>query len=135
MFSQEHHIIDRDIRDLAVCCDLAGVGQDIGLLYMIVLVLHEGAQCAVDGVILAGLDLDGDGGQTVVIVDQVIDLAFVAVIVIKQLAAVSGQLLGYHAFTTTLSYTEPRLIPVSSSRIARILLPYRTSVKSPTSFK
>ena len=95
---QEHHVIDRDICDLAVCCDLAGIGQDIGLLYMIVLVLHECAQRAVDGVVLAGLDLDRHGGQAVVIVDQIIDLAFVAVIVIKQLAAVSGQLLGHHAF-------------------------------------
>ena len=65
---------------------------------MIILVLHECAQGAVDGVILAGLDLDGDGGQTVVIVDQEIDLAFVAVIVLKQLAAGSGQLRGHHAF-------------------------------------
>ena len=32
------------MRDLAVCCDLAGVGQDIGLLYMIILVLHEDSQ-------------------------------------------------------------------------------------------
>ena len=69
---QEHHIIDRDIRDLAVCCDLAGIGQDISLLYMIILVLHEGAYCTVDGVILAGLDLDGDGGQAVVIVDHLL---------------------------------------------------------------
>ena len=68
---QEHHIIDRDICDLAVCCDLAGVGQDIGLLYMIILILHEGTQRTVDGVILAGLDLNRDGGQAVVIVDQV----------------------------------------------------------------
>ena len=60
---------------------------------MIILVLHEGAQRAVDGVILSGLDLDRNGGQAVVIVDQVINLAFVAVIVIKQLAAVRGQLL------------------------------------------
>ena len=42
---------------------------------MIVLVLHESVQRAVDGVVLAGLDLDGDGGQAVVIVDQIIDLA------------------------------------------------------------
>ena len=65
---------------------------------MIVLVLHKGIQRAVDGVVLAGLDLDGDGGEAVVIVDQIIHLAFAAVIVIKQLAAVSGQLLGHHAF-------------------------------------
>ncbi len=82
--AQEHHIIDRNIRDLAVCCDLAGVGEDIGLFHMIILVLHEGAQRAVDGVVLAGLDLDRDGGQAVIVVDQEIDLAFSAVIVMSR---------------------------------------------------
>ena len=52
---------------------------------MIVLVLHKSIQGAVDGIILAGLDLDGDGGQAVVIVDQIINLALAAVVVIKQI--------------------------------------------------
>ena len=42
---------------------------------MIVLVLHESVQRAVDGVVLAGLNLDGDRGQAFIIVDQIIDLA------------------------------------------------------------
>ena len=46
---------------------------------MIVLALYESIQRAVDGVILAGLDLDGDSGQPAVIVDQVIDLASIYV--------------------------------------------------------
>ena len=116
---QEHHIIDRDIRDLAVCCDLAGVGQNIGLLYMIILVFHESAQRTVDGVVLAGLDLDGDGGQAVVIVDQIIDLAFVAVIIVKQLAAVSGQLLGHHAFIHG-AEIDPGLIVQDRADIAAV---------------
>ena len=116
---QEHHIIDRDIRDLAVCCDLTGIGQDIGLLHMIILVLHESAQCAVNGVILAGLDLNGNGGQAVVIVNQIIDLAFVAVIVIKQLAAVSGQLLGHYAFIHR-AEIDPRLIVQDRTDIAAV---------------
>ena len=78
---QEHHIIDRDIRDLSFRRDLAGVGEDVGFFYMIVFVLHKGVQRAVDGVVLAGLDLNRDGGQAVVIIDQEIDLAFVAVFV------------------------------------------------------
>ena len=65
---------------------------------MIVLVLYKSIQRAVDSVIFAGLDLNGDGGQAVVIIDQIIDLAFVSVIVIKQLATVSGQFLGHNAF-------------------------------------
>ncbi len=49
---QKHHIIDRQIGNLPVRRDLAGVGQCIRLLYMIVLVLHESIQRAVDGVVL-----------------------------------------------------------------------------------
>lgn len=41
---------------------------------MIVLVLHKHIQRAVDGIVLTGLDLDGGGGQSAVIVDQIIDL-------------------------------------------------------------
>lgn len=39
---QKHHIINRQIRDLAVRRDLAGVGQNIGLFHMIIVVLYEG---------------------------------------------------------------------------------------------
>ena len=46
---------------------------------MIVFILHKGIQRAVDGVILAGLDLDGNSGQAVVVVDQIIDLASIYV--------------------------------------------------------
>ena len=49
---EEHHIIYRQIGNLPVRRDLAGVGQDIGFLHMIVLVLHESIQRAVDGVVL-----------------------------------------------------------------------------------
>ena len=59
---QKHHIINRQIRDLAVCRDLAGVGENIGLFHVIIVVLYEGIQGAVDGVVLTGLDLDGNGG-------------------------------------------------------------------------
>lgn len=46
---------------------------------MIILVLHESVQRTVDGVILAGIDLNRNRDQTVIIVDQAIDFAFVAV--------------------------------------------------------
>ena len=80
---EEHDIINWQIRNLTIRRDLAGVGQNKSLFHMIIFVLHEGAQRAVDGVILAGLNLDRNGGQAVVVVDQIIDLALVAVIVIK----------------------------------------------------
>ena len=42
---------------------------------MVVLVFNKGAQRAVDGVVLAGLDLDRNGGQTALVVNQKIDLS------------------------------------------------------------
>lgn len=86
---------------------------------MIIVVLYKSIQRAVDGVVLAGLDLDGDGGETVVIVDQIIDLSLAAVIVIKQLEAVGRQLLGHHAFIHR-AEIDPRLIVQDRTDIAAV---------------
>lgn len=64
---------------------------------MIIFILHEGVQRAVDGVILAGLDLNGDGGQSVVVIDQIIGLTLAAVVVIVQIIAVGDELAGDNA--------------------------------------
>ena len=72
-----------------------------------------------DGVVLAGFDLDGDGGEAVVIVDQIIHLALAAVIVIEQLVAVRGQLLGHHAFIHR-AEIDPRLIVQDRTYIAAV---------------
>ena len=65
---------------------------------MIIVILYKGIQRVVDCVILTGLDLDGNSGESVGIVDQIIHFALVAVIVIKQFASVSRQFLGYYVF-------------------------------------
>ena len=77
---------------------------------MIVVVLYEGIQCAVDGVVLAGLDLDGDGGEAVVIVDQVIHLALAAVIVIEQIVAVGDELAGDDALIDRAKVDAPLVL-------------------------
>lgn len=51
---------------------------------MVVLILDKGVERAVYGIVLAGLDLKGDGGKAAVIVDQVIDLALAAVVIVVQ---------------------------------------------------
>ena len=56
---------------------------------MVVLVFYKVAECAVNGIVLAGLDFDRNGGKAVVIVDEIVHLAFIAVIIIKQLMTVS----------------------------------------------
>ena len=72
-----------------------------------------------NGVVLAGFDLDGNGGEAVVIVDQIIHLALAAVIVIEQLVAVRGQLLGHHAFIHR-AEIDPRLIVQDRTYIAAV---------------
>ena len=92
--AQKHHIVNWQIADLAIRRDSAGIGQDEGFFHVVILVLYKAVQSAVDGVVLAGLDLDGDGGEAVVVVDQIIHLALAAVIIVEQLAAVGDELAG-----------------------------------------
>ena len=49
-------------------------------------------QGAVDGVVSAGFDFDRDDGEIVIVVDEVVDFAFLAIVVIKELVAVGMQL-------------------------------------------
>ena len=46
---------------------------------MIIIIFHKVIQRAVNGVILAGLHLNGNGGEAVIIINQIINLAFAAV--------------------------------------------------------
>ena len=65
---------------------------------MIIVILHKVVQRAVNGIILAGLHLNGNSGEAIVIVDQIINLAFAAVIVIVQVEAVGDQFAGNNTF-------------------------------------
>lgn len=65
---------------------------------MIVLVADKGVQGAVDSVVLARLDLDGNSGKAVVIVDQIVHFPLAAIVVIEQLVPVRDQLLGDNGF-------------------------------------
>ena len=59
---------------------------------MVIFVFYEVIERAVNGIILAGFDLDRNGGEAVVIVDQIVHLAFAAVIIVKQLMTVRCKL-------------------------------------------
>ena len=91
---EEHDIVDRKIGDLPLAGYLALIGQYECLLDMVVLVLDKGVERAVYGIVLARLDLKGDSGKAAVIVDQVIDLALAAVVIVVQLIAMGGQFAG-----------------------------------------
>ena len=84
--------------------------KNIGLFHMIILVLYEGIQRTVNGVVLAGLDLDGDGGEAVVIVDQIIHLALAAVIVIEQIESVGDELAGDDALIDRAEVDAPLIL-------------------------
>ena len=61
------------------------VRKHISLLNVVVRVAQESRKRAVDGVILAGFDLQGGHGETVVVVDREIDLTIGFVVAVIKL--------------------------------------------------
>ena len=59
---EEHDIVDGDIDDLSLRRDRSLIGHNKGFLNMIVFILHEAVQRAVDGIVFARLHFNGDGG-------------------------------------------------------------------------
>ncbi len=88
---QEHHVVDWKIRDLPGCLNGAFIGKNVRFLDVVIVVRNKRVQCAVDGVILSGFDFDRNGGKTVVIVDQIVYLAFGTVVVVEQFVPVRDQ--------------------------------------------
>ena len=124
---EEHDIVDREIGDLPLAGYLALIGQYECLLDMVVLILDKGVERAVYGIVLAGLDLKGDGGKAAVIVDQVIDLALAAVVIVVQLIAIGGQFAGDDSLIDGSQIESRAKMPMNwwkkPSRTARILFP------------
>lgn len=65
---------------------------------VIIFVADKMCQRTVDRIILAGFHFDRDCGKTVVVINQIIDLASASVVVIVQLISVCDQLAGDRAF-------------------------------------
>ena len=86
------------------------IGENIRFLDVIIFIVHKGIQGAVDGIILAGFDFDGHGREAVVIVDQEIDFAFAAVVVIEQFISMSDELTGDHRFINGAQVHAPFVI-------------------------
>ena len=95
---KEHNIINRNISYLTLCCNSTLIGHNKGFFDIVILVLNKIVQRAVDGVILARFNLNGDSGKAVVVVNKIVDLALAAVVIIEQLIAVRDQLACYYAF-------------------------------------
>lgn len=67
---EKHDEINRQISDLTIGCDFSGIRKNKRLLDMVIFILHKGIQGAVHGVVLTGFHLDGNGGETIVIINQ-----------------------------------------------------------------
>ncbi len=92
----KHQHINGIITDLIHHADIAIV-EDIGLWDGVSFIGQYVAEGSMLAVILAGLDLNENLRQTLIIIDQVVYLATAAVIVIKQLVTVGNQLAVHHA--------------------------------------
>ena len=115
---EEHDIVDGDIDDLSLRRNRSLIGHNKGFLNMIVFILHEVVQRTVDGIVLARLHFNGDGGQGGIIVDEVIHLTFVAVIVIEQFVTMCDKFTGYDAFIDGAEIDAGFIVQHSSDVIA-----------------
>lgn len=61
---------------------------------MVILVFRERIERAVNGVAFSRFHLDGNNGKAVVVVDEIIDFSFAAVVVIEKFVAVRYKLTG-----------------------------------------
>ena len=52
---------------------------------MIIFIFNKIIECAVDGVVLAGLDFNRNGGKAVVVIDQIVYFTLITIIVVEQL--------------------------------------------------
>ena len=59
---EEHDIVDGNIDDFSLRRDRSLIGHHEGFLNMIVFILREVVQRTVDGLVLARLHFNGDGG-------------------------------------------------------------------------
>ena len=71
---KKHHKIDGQISDFSIGGDFSCVGEDKSLFDVVVLILDKGVQGTVYRVVLAGFDFNGNGGKTVIIINQIVYL-------------------------------------------------------------
>ena len=92
---QEHHHIDREVGDLAVCLDVA-VTENVALFDAVVGHIQHVIHRVVAVVILAGFDLDRQDFS--VLFDHEIKLAKLFAVVVIERISVRGQFLGGDVF-------------------------------------
>ena len=96
--ADEHRVIDWHVGYAVYGLHLTVVAQDYGAGYGVVGRGEKLGQGTVDGVVFAGLHLQGEDGEAVEVVDQEIHFATLFVVVVVQLAAVGMKFLSYNGF-------------------------------------
>lgn len=94
----EHHKIDGHVGYLAVLANLTFVGDDSGCLNVVIGILQKVIEGAVYGIVLARLDFYRMGTHGRVVVNQIVYLALLAVVVVKEFVPMCTKFLGYHTF-------------------------------------
>jgi len=93
VFFHEHHEIDGHISNLALLIDRTFVGNDGTRKNMVIGVLQQVVEGAVYAVVLARRDLYRMSTHGLVVVDEKVYLALLAVIIIEKLVSVGTQFL------------------------------------------
>ena len=94
----EHYIIDWQINDLAFLAYFAFIGHDGAYKNVVVRILQEIVQCAMNCIVLARLDFYRMNTHCCMVVYKIINLALLAVIIIEELVAMGAEFLGNNAF-------------------------------------
>ena len=84
IYRHEHHKIDGHVGYLAVLANFAFVGDDSGCLDVVIGILQKVIEGTVYGIVLARLDFYRMGSHGRVVVDQIVYLALLAVVVVKE---------------------------------------------------
>ncbi len=96
--SEEHDQIDRQIRDFVFDDNLAFIRQNNRLFNAIIGNRDERVERTMDGIVLSRLDFDGQNRRGLMIVNQKIDFALAAVVIVKEPVSVRLKLAGDDAF-------------------------------------
>lgn len=82
---KEHNVIYRDIDYFTFLCNYSFIRYNKCFLNMIVFVLNEGIECAVNGIVFSRFYFDWNSGKTVIIVNKIIYFSFATIIIVEQL--------------------------------------------------
>ncbi len=116
---EEKNEVDWQISDFSFVCDFSSIGKHKGFLDAVGFVRNEVVQCAMDGVVSARFDLDWYDRETVIVINKVVDFAFLTVVIIKEMVAVGMQLACDDAFIDSAKIDAALIVEDGTNVIAK----------------